>query len=71
MCRNPPAENNSKDKVDEFANELNNTLDNIKGKTPYTNFVIGEFNAKMLVGGVQLIIQVNPLRTLQAYMVSI
>ena len=31
MYRNPSPENNSENKVDEFVNELNNTLDNIKG----------------------------------------
>ena len=35
--------------VDEFANELNTTLDNIKGKNPYINFVIGDLNAKNTV----------------------
>ena len=34
IYRNPSSENNSNDKVDEFANELNNTLNNIKGKIP-------------------------------------
>ena len=46
LYRNPSNENNSRDKVDEFTNELNNTLDNIKGKNPYVNLVIGDFNAK-------------------------
>ena len=46
LYRNPSNENNLRDKVDEFTNELNNTLDNIKGKTPYVNLVIGDFNAK-------------------------
>ena len=36
MYRKPSNENNLRDKVDEFTNELNNTLDNIKG----------DFNAK-------------------------
>ena len=72
LYRNPSTENNSTDKVDEFTNELNNTLDNIKGKNPYVNFVIGDFNAKNTVWwGIQLIIQVNPFRILQAYMVSV
>ena len=46
IYRNPSSENNSNDRVDEFANELNNTLNNIKGKNPYTNFIIGDLNAK-------------------------
>ena len=46
MYRNPSAENNLRDKVDEFANELNNTSDNIKGKNPYINFVIGDLSTK-------------------------
>ena len=46
LYRNPSPENNSMDKVDEFADELNNTLNNIKGKNPYINFVIGDLNAK-------------------------
>ena len=50
MYRNPSAENNLRDKVDEFTNELYNILDNIKGKNPYINFVIGDFNAKILPG---------------------
>ena len=44
--RNTSSENNSNDKVDEFANELNNSLNNIKGENPYTNFIIGDLNAK-------------------------
>ena len=46
FCRNPSSDNNLKDNVDDFANELNSTLENIKGKHPYINFVIGDFNAK-------------------------
>ena len=40
IYRNPSSE------VDKFANELNNTLNNIKGKNPDTNFIIGDRNAK-------------------------
>ena len=32
--RNPSSENNPNDKIDEFANEMNNTLNNIKGENP-------------------------------------
>ena len=46
IYRNPSSENKSNDKVDEFANELNNTLNNIKGKNPYANFIIGDLDAK-------------------------
>ena len=46
MYRNPSTENNSRDRIDEFSNELHNTLDNIKGKNPYANFVVGDLNAK-------------------------
>ena len=46
IYRNPSSENNSNDKVDEFANKLNNILNNIKGKNSYINFIIGELNAK-------------------------
>ena len=44
--RNPSSENNIKHKVDEYVIGLNSTLDNIKGKNPYINFLIGDFNAK-------------------------
>jgi uncharacterized protein (DUF427 family) len=37
------------DKVDEFADELYNTFNNIKGKNSYINFVIGDLNAKNTV----------------------
>ena len=46
VYRNPSSDNNLKDNVDDFANELYITLENIKGKNPYINFVIGDFNAK-------------------------
>ena len=46
VYRNPSSDNNLKENVDDFANELNSTLENIKGKIPYINFVIGDFNAK-------------------------
>ena len=49
VYRNPSAENNSKLKIDEFANELYTTLENVKGKNPYINFVIGDLNAKNTV----------------------
>ena len=49
IYRNPSSENNSKNTVDEFANELDTTLDNIKGKNSYINFVIGDLNAKNTV----------------------
>ena len=35
-----------RDKVDEFTNELNITLDNIKWRNPYVNLVVGDFNAQ-------------------------
>ena len=44
--RNPSAENNLRDNINEFSIELNNTLENIKGKNPYVNLVIGDLNAK-------------------------
>ena len=46
IYRNPSSENNTKDKVDEFSNELEKTLNNIKGKNPFINFVVGDLNAK-------------------------
>ena len=46
LYRNPSIENNTKEIIDEFSDELNNTLDNIKGKNPYINLVVGDFNAK-------------------------
>ena len=46
VYRNPSSENNSKEKIDEFVNKMSNTLENIKGKNPYINFVIGDLNAK-------------------------
>ena len=45
VYRNPSSDNNLKDNVDDFANELNSPLENIKEKNPYINFVIGD-NAK-------------------------
>ena len=44
--RNPSIENNYSEKIDEFATELGNTLNNINGKNPYVNMVIGDLNAK-------------------------
>ena len=44
--RNPSSENNTKNKIDELSNELNTTFDNIKGKNPCINFIIGDLNAK-------------------------
>ena len=46
IYRNPSTDNNSENTVSEFASELSKTLDNIEGKNPYINFVIGDFNAK-------------------------
>ena len=46
MYRNPSSLINSKNKVEEFSNELDKTLDNIKGKNPYINIVIGDLNTK-------------------------
>jgi len=46
IYRNPSSENNLHDKINEFGVNLHNTLENIKGKNPYVNIVIGDFNAK-------------------------
>ena len=43
---NPSSLNNSKNKVEEFTNGLDKTLDNINGKNPYINIAIGDLNAK-------------------------
>ena len=52
LYRNPSNENNLRDKVDEFTDELNNTSDNIKGKKPLRKpcHWIGDFNAKNIPG---------------------
>ena len=46
VYRNPSVTNNSKAKIDEFATDLDTTIENIKGKNPYLNFLVGDFNAK-------------------------
>ena len=46
IYRIPSADNNSAIIVNEFRSELSKTLDNIKGKNPYINFVIDDLNAK-------------------------
>ena len=51
IYRNLSSDDNLKDNVDDFANELNSPLENIKRNNPYINFVIGDstcgdFNAK-------------------------
>ena len=71
IYRNPSSENNSNDKVDEFANELNNTLNNIKGKIPILTLSLVTSMQRTLYGGViQLITLVKLFETLQAFMVS-
>ena len=46
LYRNPSQENNQKENVDLFANLLRSTLDNINGKNPYVNVLVGDMNAK-------------------------
>ena len=61
----------TREKVDECASQLNDNLDNIKGKNPNINFVIGDLNAKILYDGVmQQITKVKLFHTLRDYMVS-
>ena len=59
------------DKVNEFADELNDTLNNIKGKiSSLTSFVTSM--QKVLIGGeIKLIFLVKPLKISQDYMVYI
>ena len=46
IYRNPSHDNNLQGTVDEFGDNLHNILDNIKGKNPYINIIIGDMNAK-------------------------
>ena len=46
IYRNPFKENNSSEKIDDFSTELGNTLNNLNGKHPYVNLIIGDLNAK-------------------------
>ena len=46
IYRNPFIVNNSSEKIDQFSTELGNTLNNINGKKPHVNIVLGDLNAK-------------------------
>ena len=52
VYRNPSAINSSVEKVNEFTLELGKTFHNIKEKNPYTNYLIGDLNEKIVIGGV-------------------